>query len=729
MARRGTAWLVVAASLLVLVAQLTTDFGGRAELYGGDDIDSAGDVGGASTAVDSEEHKIMSSGQMLSQHARCTGLVNCVGQAITNKWLNKQGSPWQDTTDDSGCPGCSDDDDGGIPDAPAAGDVSISAVVTSLQRKLAIMKQEFRVVREKFNHGPARDISIVINPRGPRGFTGPQGTTGPPGLNGPKGGKGAPGPKGHTGSIGRRGVRGRTGEKGMTGDKGKPGVPGDTGPTGPQGATGYPGPPGGRGLPGAAGSAGANGKQGIPGPAGLDSGEGGPGPMGPRGEPGLQGKNGDNGAVGPAGPPGTDGNAGQAGAMGDLGPKGAAGVGPPPAVAYQQLGAWPKGGAWTSDAQCKKLNIVNNLGGLCEPLCEREGCNNVDIGFKIVNNKGIRYKGYSFDDNNIDAGSAQPRNICALARYGEDKTIEKVASDASYGKGDKSVEQPHWYGNCNVGDNAKRECCSNAMLYQNTKMDWQSFAHGNQCTGDSDKDAVITEIVCIYDKEKFKVLNKPMVPDSKLIKGKSLSSEADKDWDKYLWSPNKKYYFQINPTSGEPEIRKRADKQRTWRSDLDSSRGSGPYKLKFVGGGKCVIVNKDGSIIWSRGQNAASIELTDDGVLKIFSKYDSAESRNLLWDSAGVSKRNKGSAEDRENAKKTEETAKEKADALGGKCKDQRRKVCKNLVRPQTEISKYSKKYCKYTTQYGCIPKDCRYNSQDCIHRRGAWAGKDPSAS
>jgi len=93
MARHGTAWLVVAASLLVLVAQLTTDFGGRAELYGGDDIESAGDVGGASTAVDSEEHKIMSSGQMLNQHARCTGLVNCVGQAITNKWLNKQGSP------------------------------------------------------------------------------------------------------------------------------------------------------------------------------------------------------------------------------------------------------------------------------------------------------------------------------------------------------------------------------------------------------------------------------------------------------------------------------------------------------------------------------------------------------------------------------------------------------------------------------------------------------------
>jgi len=59
-------------------------------------------------------------------------------------------------------------------------------------------------------------------------------------------------------------------------------------------------------------------------------------------------------------------------------------------------------------------------------------------------------------------------------------------------------------------------------------------------------------------------------------------------------------------------------------------------------------------VTWSRGQNAASIELTDDGVLKIFSKYDSAESRNLLWDSAGVSARNQGSSEDRAAARSTQ---------------------------------------------------------------------------
>ena len=102
------------------------------------------------------------------------------------------------------------------------------------------------------------------------------------------------------------------------------------------------------------------------------------------------------------------------------------------------------------------------------------------------------------------------------------------------------------------------------------------------------------------------------------------------------------------------QIRKRATDQRTWTSNLDSAKGPGPYKLKFVGGGKCAIVNRDGSIIWSRGQNAASIELTDDGVLKIFSAYDSAESRNLLWDSEGVAERNQGSSEDRAAARDTQ---------------------------------------------------------------------------
>ena len=35
-----------------------------------------------------------------------------------------------------------------------------------------MMKQEFRVVRNQYEHGDPRKIQVVINPRGPPGFTG-----------------------------------------------------------------------------------------------------------------------------------------------------------------------------------------------------------------------------------------------------------------------------------------------------------------------------------------------------------------------------------------------------------------------------------------------------------------------------------------------------------------------------------------------------------------------------
>jgi hypothetical protein len=71
---------------------------------------------------------------------------------------------------EEGC--CGDDADGKNPPAPAVGDMSIGAVIDGLRRKLSMMRQEFRVVRNKFQHGDPRKIKIVVNPRGPPGFTG-----------------------------------------------------------------------------------------------------------------------------------------------------------------------------------------------------------------------------------------------------------------------------------------------------------------------------------------------------------------------------------------------------------------------------------------------------------------------------------------------------------------------------------------------------------------------------
>eukprot|EP00960_Hanusia_phi_P059975 764352-Hanusia_phi.AAC.1 len=62
---------------------------------------------------------------------------------------------------------------GEITAAPApAGDVSVSAMVSALKAKLAKMKQEFRLIRGNFEHGPPREMRVKISPRGPRGFTG-----------------------------------------------------------------------------------------------------------------------------------------------------------------------------------------------------------------------------------------------------------------------------------------------------------------------------------------------------------------------------------------------------------------------------------------------------------------------------------------------------------------------------------------------------------------------------
>lgn len=74
-----------------------------------------------------------------------------------------------------------------------------------------------------------------------------------------------------------------------------------------------------------------------------------------------------------------------------------------------------KGGGGGVQLQDVFMILLTNF-GFFRGLAQREGCDDVKVGFKIKNDKGIRYKGYSFDDNNIDAGNNQPRNICALAR-------------------------------------------------------------------------------------------------------------------------------------------------------------------------------------------------------------------------------------------------------------------------------------------------------------------------
>lgn len=641
--RSGLAWLVVGAALIVLLAQVSLDIAARGDvLYGGIDGNSAG-VSDSLIDGSATERRVMSSAEILAQHkavkpAKCTGLsMNCVGQAITNKWFSKQGSPWQDTVEDE-CPGCSDDDEGAIPPAPPAGDVSISAVVTALQRKLAIMRQEFRVVKDKFEHGESRTISVKVDPRGPRGFTGPAGEVGPPGVPGENGGVGPPGPKGIPGPPGDRGEQGRPGEKGMTGAVGMEGPPGDTGPIGNIGETGSPGPLGSRGLPGAAGSPGANGKAGIPGPAGRDSGAGPPGPAGPRGPTGPNGRNGTPGLVGPGGPNGASGEPGGPGATGPLGNPGPPGFGPPKPVAYQTLGAWPEGGAWTSDATCKALGVRENLGGKCEPLCTTDDkCNGGEIGFKLVNTDGLRYLEYSFDDTNQHAGQNQPRNICALAKYGDTRTIERVATELSFAKAATSgTQQKHYYGACEKGDQAQENCCANSPLRGvGVKAQFNRFAHGNTCTGDSDTDNVVTELTCVYNDALFEQFGGPRTPKDILHQGEDLKSDHEKDWGSTLKSKDGEFVLEMDKNRAIIRIFEidNGKHKEVWESAPDRDcRDTGPYTLKILGSGALGIVNSQNTVCWSRGSMGYTVQLTDEGSLDLYSKQGE-NGETLVWDS------------------------------------------------------------------------------------------------
>lgn len=338
------------------------------------------------------------------------------------------------------------------------------------------------------------------------------GKIGPQGPMGPIGSYGPPGPKGSQGPQGPPGEQGREGPAGPKGSIGKPGGMGKTGGVGAVGAKGFRGAPGSRGLPGAAGAPGSNGKDGPPGPPGRNSPEG---PPGPPGSKGLKGAAGNPGKAGAEGPQGFKGGTGTTGELGPAGPTGAAGMdgsGPAPSVSVKKAGAWPKGDCYTRADPATALGVKENLCGKIEPLCPRCGA---DAGFKLKNSKGLRFSGFSFDDQNSGSGTNQVRNVCMLARYGNQGIFKGSTADlvskASFAETSSDVEQPHWFGNCKPDEKGVETCCSNDKLVE-SGFNWFAYGSGNDCLGDLDTDLVWTELTCIFDDAALKEGMKPPTP-------------------------------------------------------------------------------------------------------------------------------------------------------------------------------------------------------------------------
>jgi len=510
--------------------------------------------------------------------------------------------------------------------APAAGDMSIGAVVHALEKKFRNMKQQFREVRAEYYKGAPRELTIKVRPRGPRGFTGPPGTPGGQGVMGEQGREGEVGPRGWQGWPGDRGPIGRKGAKGMTGSIGEAGEMGQTGFQGAQGNPGFVGPPGARGLPGAAGVMGANGKDGPPGPPGRNGVEGPPGYAGDAGNPGAPGA---PGKAGPKGPPGSKGLRGDAGNIGPVGPDGAPGkdgVGPAKPGPVKKAGQGTWGAEFLKTQTCTKLGIKENLGGECQQLCEN--CDSLS-GFMLVNDDGLRYKDMGFDDKNIDAGSTQAKNLCMLARYGSGGDMSVTPTDQSYMTltDPKAVkEQVHWYGSCSAGNKNEAKCCTNAQIM--TKgFDFSSFATGNQCGGDADKAQPTKVLFCVFDAVAFtrqsRPAGPPQYPSDQLISSKNLRSNG-KTFEMNLLSENGMFSASMQ-RDGNFVLYRQGGIQ-LWSSGT-SGKGTGPFRLEMQSDGNLVIYDKDGKYTWNsatNGKGAVKLRMQDDGNLVLYNARSQA---------------------------------------------------------------------------------------------------------
>jgi len=189
-------------------------------------------------------------------------------------------------------------------------------------------------------------------------------------------------------------------------------------------------------------------------------------------------------------------------------------VGPAKPTQVLSGGEWPFGRSYAKGLQCRTLGIADNLAGKCEPVCGTDRCLDKEVGFLLKNPFGLRFGELSFDTARMSAGQNYPRNLCALARYGNKGTVAQQASSSSFmstSDADEAAQpQNFWYGACNTDDEDEKQCCANAKLLQ-SGFDWKNFAMGTRCDGSrvSSKKSVVTSVTCIYDDAKYAQASSP----------------------------------------------------------------------------------------------------------------------------------------------------------------------------------------------------------------------------
>jgi len=167
-------------------------------------------------------------------------------------------------------------------------------------------------------------------------------------------------------------------------------------------------------------------------------------------------------------------------------------------------------------------------GDFCNNLQERfqywgtTSCSELPNGFRLYNSNGLGWNGYSFDDDNKEAGQNQPRNVCRWALFGNGGEWELDVLDTSFGTLNGPY-RPHFYGNCamTVGCSS----CMNDELWSGIHYT-SSISKGNTCgSDDGDTDTSWSAVEChIHEHDPTKAPSTSPTPTAEYVHNADLGT-------------------------------------------------------------------------------------------------------------------------------------------------------------------------------------------------------------
>jgi len=157
------------------------------------------------------------------------------------------------------------------------------------------------------------------------------------------------------------------------------------------------------------------------------------------------------------------------------------------------------------DGECVNIgrSAIHNTGGNGDEEATLPAESELQ-GFKLTADPdhALHFMGNSFDDQHTTRGNITPRNVCALAIYGNraaSYTDQGTPTEESYGTLSQTLACPHWAGNCCTRTGC--DACTN-YAYLSPDQDWNDFSKGNHVIcdiDDIDTDLCWSSVICVVD--------------------------------------------------------------------------------------------------------------------------------------------------------------------------------------------------------------------------------------